>query len=64
MLIHGYQKDYLMKKISSAGEFKRPFIEYANTKIKLKFDESILRQKLPTSLGLIANYYIVYRLNP
>ena len=32
--------------------------------IKLKFDESILRQKLSTSLGLIANYYIVYRLNP
>ena len=64
MLIHGYQKHYLMKKISSVSEFKRPFIEYANAKIKLKFDESILRQKLSTSLGLIANYYIVYRLNP
>ena len=33
-------------------------------KIKLKFDESILRQKLSTSFGLIANYYMVYRLNP
>ena len=42
MLIHGYQKDYLMKKI----------------------DEIILRQKSSTSLGSIANYYIVYTLSP
>ena len=64
MLIHRYQKDYLMKKISSVTGFERPFIEYANTRIKLKFDEITLRQKLSTSLGLIANYYIVYRLSP
>ena len=43
--------------------FKRPFIEYTNARIKLKFDESILRQKLSTSRGLIKNYYIVYRLS-
>ena len=41
-----------------------PFIEYTNARIKLKLDGSILREKLSTSLGLIANYYIVYRLNP
>ena len=64
MLIHGYQKDYLMKKISSVSGFTRPFIEYTNARIKLKFDGSILREKLSTTLGLIANYYIVYRLNP
>ena len=52
------------EKISSVNGFKHPFIEYANARIKLKFDESILRQKLSTSLGLIANYHIVYRLNP
>ena len=52
------------KKISSVSGFKRPFIEYTNAKIKLKFDESILIQKLSASLGLIANYYIVYKLNP
>ena len=50
------------KKITSVSGFKRPFIEY--TRIKLKLDESILGQKLSTSIGLIANYYIVYRLNP
>ena len=44
--------------------FTRPFIEYTNARIKLKFDGSILREKLFTSLGLIANYYIVYRLSP
>ena len=52
------------EKLSFVSGFKRPFIEYTNARIKLKFDESILRQKLSTSLGLIANYYIVYRLNP
>ena len=64
MLIHGYQKDCLMKKLVLLAVFKRPFIEYTNARIKLKFDEGILRQKLCTSLGLISNYYIVYRLNP
>ena len=38
--------------------------EYTNPRMKLKFDGSILRDKLSTSLGLIANHYIVYRLNP
>ena len=52
------------EKISSVSGFKLPCIEYTNARIKLKFDESILRQKLSTFLGLIANYYIVYRLNP
>ena len=52
------------EKISSDSGFKRPFIEYTNARIKLKFDESILKQKLSTSLGLIANYYIAYKLNP
>ena len=51
-------------KITSATEFERPFIKYANASIKLKFDESILKQKLSTSLGLIANYYTVYILSP
>ena len=51
------------EKNNSVTGFKRPFIEYAISRIKLKFDESILRQKLSTSLGLIANYYIVYRLS-
>ena len=51
-------------KISSVNEFERLFIKYKNASIKLKFDESILKQKLPTSLGLIANYYIVYILSP
>ena len=52
------------EKISSVSGFKRPFIEYMNARIKLKVDESILTQKLSTSLGLIANYNIVYKLNP
>ena len=52
------------EKISSVSGFKLPFIEYTNARIKLKFDESILIQKMSTSLGLIANYYIVYKLNP
>ena len=39
-------------------------MEYTNARIKLKFDESILRQKSSTFLGLIENYYIVYRLSP
>ena len=47
------------ERISSVSGFKHPFIEYTNARIKLKFDESILRQELSTSLGLIANYYIV-----
>ena len=52
------------EKISSVSGFTCPFIEYTNARIKLKFDGSILREKLSISLGLIANYYIVYRLNP
>ena len=52
------------EKISSVTGFERPFIEYINARTKLKFDGSILRQKLLTSIGSIANYYIVYRLSP
>ena len=52
------------EKISSVGGLKRQFIEYAYARTKVKFDESILIQKLSTSLGLKANCYIVYRLNP
>ena len=52
------------EKVSSVTGFKRPFLGYKNARIKLKFDESILRQKLLTSLGSIADYYIVYRLSP
>ena len=52
------------EKISSVTGFEHPFIEYTNARIKLKFDESILRQKSSTSLGSMANYYIVYRLSP
>ena len=68
-LIKFYANSWISKglfneKISSVTGFERPFVEYINSKIKLKFDESILRQKLSTSIGLIANYYIVYRLSP
>ena len=42
------------EKINSVSGFKRPFIEYTNARINLKFDESILRQIFSTSLGLIA----------
>ena len=42
------------EKIGSVSGFNRPFIEYTNARIKLKFDENIFRQKLSTSLGLIA----------
>ena len=52
------------EKISSVGGFTRPFIEYMNARIKQKFNESILKEKLSTFLGLIANFYIFYRLNP
>ena len=52
------------EKNSSISGFTHPFIEYTNARIKLKFDGSILREKLSISVGLIANYYIVYRLNP
>ena len=52
------------EKISSVSGFTRAFIEYTNAGIKLKFDGSILTKKLSTSLGLIAIYCIVYRLNP
>ena len=52
------------EKNSSVSGFTRSFIEYTNARIKLKFEGSILRDKLSTSLGLIASYYIVYRLSP
>ena len=39
-------------------------MEYTNARTTLKFDERILIQKFSTSLGLISNYYIVYKLNP
>ena len=51
-------------KISSGTGFERPFIEYTNTRLKLKLDESMLRQKSSTSIGSTANYYIVYKLTP
>ena len=52
------------EKISSATGFERPFIEYTNARMKLKLNESILRQKLLTSTAPIANHYILYRLSP
>ena len=52
------------EKVSSVTDFERPFIEYTNARIKVKFNESILRQELPTSIGLIGNYYTVYRPSP
>ena len=52
------------EKISFVTGFEFLFIEYANARIKLKLDGSILRQKLLTSIGSIANYSIVYRLSP
>ena len=57
-------KGFSNEKISSATGFQRPFIKYANARIKLKFDESILRQNSSTSIGSIVNYYIVYSLSP
>ena len=51
------------EKISSVTGFECTFTEYTNARIKLKFAGSI-RQKLLTSIGLIANYYIVYRISP
>ena len=54
-------KELSDERISSVSGFTRPFIEYTNTRIKLKFDGRILIEKLSTSLGLIANCYIVYR---
>ena len=33
------------EKISSVTGFERPFLEYTNARIKLKFNESILRKK-------------------
>ena len=47
------------QKNCSVSGFTRPFIEYTIARIKLKFDGRMLREKLSTSLGLIANYYIV-----
>ena len=52
------------EKISSVTGFESPFIEYTDVRIKLKLHESILRQNSSTSIGTIANYYIVYRLSP
>ena len=52
------------EKVSSVSGFKHPFIKYTNARIKLKFDQSILRQKSSTSLGSAAKYYVVYRLIP
>ena len=48
-LIKFYANSWISKalsngKISSVTGFERPFIEHTNPKIKLKFDESILRQ--------------------
>ena len=42
------------EKISSVTGFERPFIKFTNARIKLKFDESILRQELLTFIGSIA----------
>ena len=55
-LIKFYANSWVSKglsneKISSVTGFKRPFIEYTNTRIKLKFEESTLRQKSSTSLN-------------
>ena len=68
-LINFYANSWISKGLSnetmsSVTGFERPFLEYKNARIKLKFDESILRQKSSTSIGSIANYYIVYRLSP
>ena len=52
------------EKISSVTGFERPYIKYTSARIKLKFNERILRQKSSTSPALIANCYIVYRLSP
>ena len=68
-LIKFYANSWISKgipneKINSVTGFRRPCIKYTNARIKLKFDKSILRQKSSTSLGLIANSYIVCRLSP
>ena len=68
-LIKFYANSWISKglsneKISSVTGFERPFVECANARIKLKCDEIILRQKSSTSLGSMANYYIVYKLSP
>ena len=68
-LIKFYANSWISKGISNetisfVTRFEHPFIEYTNARIKLKYDESILRQTSSTSLPSIVNYYIVYRLSP
>ena len=68
-IIKFHANSWISKRLSdekncSVSGFTSPFIEYKNSRIKLKFDGNILREKLSTSLRLIANYFIVYRLNP
>ena len=53
------------EKISHIGGITRPpKLVYDNSRIKVKFDGSILKQARPTDFGSIAHMYIVYRLIP
>ena len=66
--LHGNQKDCLMKKTSgnkTSNDDESPRLIYDNVRIKLSFNEDILKQnKVTYNPGLIVNIYIVYRLVP
>ena len=65
--LHGYQRDCLIKKISSISNSNGtvPKIVYDNARIKVKFNGNLLNQnKVTSNDGSIVNIYVVYRLTP
>ena len=66
MLLHGNQKDYLMKKITidKTTAIVRPKLEYYNARTDVKFDGSLLGQNNVTyNHAPIVNIYIVYKIS-
>ena len=59
----GNLKDCLMKGLSYYGSYYTPKLSYYGSKIRVKFNESCLKQDKATySHGTIANIYIVYEI--
>ena len=56
--------DGKLNRIGSQTELNHPELEYGNSRIKVKFDGSILKEPGFTNFGSVVNIYIVYRLIP
>ena len=67
-LLHGNQKDCLMKKLDFLPDFQSlqpPILAYDNARTKAKFNGDFLKQeKVTYNHGPVVNIYAVYRLAP